>query len=224
MASDVGSLKSAPLPLRGKVDAKALDEKLHEVAALYEEQFMREMVKAMRGTVPEGGLVKVSQGEEIYREQLDQKYVNQWSKQGGVGLQDMIYKQLIDKYGPVMGLKKNLERPQGPLPLDAKSNFAPQFRQVDSSLQVQFKKSGAQQGYPEKLTNPWAGQLLGVQEINPNEYVMQLAHDNGRTSQLVFRGILDSGLAQKPAGEPIAAGAYLGTLSPEAQNIFWNLK
>ena len=91
--------------LRKTLDPKQQDKKLREVAELYEGQFLREMVKAMRGTVQESGLVKVSQGEHIYREQLDQNYVDEWSKRGGLGFQEIIYKQLLEKYGEKMGIK-----------------------------------------------------------------------------------------------------------------------
>jgi flagellar protein FlgJ len=228
VANDVNGLKPGAMAMRPKIDPKAMDQKLHEVAALYEEQFMREMVKAMRGTVQESGLIKVSQGEQIYREQLDQNYVNSWSKQGGVGLQDMIYKQLTEKYGPMMGLKKPLQKPEGPVPLDAKSQFAPTFRQTPAGkLSIQLSRELLSNSSPEKITSPWSAKLLGVQEINPNEYVVNLDHDNGRKSQFVFRGVLDSQLqGSQLQTEPkqLAEGQALGYLSPDAQNFFWNLK
>lgn len=82
-------------------------KKLREVADLYEKQFLGEMMKAMRGTAGEGKdqLIPVSQAEKIYKEQLDQQYVEQWGANGGVGMSDMIYNQLIEKYGPQLGLR-----------------------------------------------------------------------------------------------------------------------
>ena len=46
------------------------EQQLREVAELYEKNFMREMYKAMRGTVPENTLVKTNQAEKIFQEQL----------------------------------------------------------------------------------------------------------------------------------------------------------
>jgi peptidoglycan hydrolase FlgJ len=76
------------------------DQQLHEASEMYEQHFMREMVKAMRSSVPDGGLVETSFGEKIFREQLDHQRVEQWSKSGGVGLADMIYDHVKERYFP----------------------------------------------------------------------------------------------------------------------------
>src|SRR4051812_46117802 len=94
-------------------EVKTTEEKFREVAELYEKHFMREMVKAMRSTVPESGLIQANQAEKIFREQLDDNYVDKWSERGGVGFADVIYKQLMDRYGSVLQ-KQKLGRPQGP--------------------------------------------------------------------------------------------------------------
>src|SRR5689334_1017490 len=88
-----------------------LDKKFREVSEMYEKQFLREMTKAMRSTIQESGLVKVNQGEKIFREQLDNEYVEKWGSSGGIGLADMIYDQLLFHYGP----KTPDQRPQGPI-------------------------------------------------------------------------------------------------------------
>ena len=70
---------------------------------------------------------------------------------------------------------------------------------------------------PISITAPWSGKVLGSQQINPDEYVMEMLHDNGLKSQMVFRGV--------PAVGPksVAAGETLGLLSPQARNFYWNL-
>ena len=80
-------------------DAEKVEKQFKEVAQLYEKHFMREMMKAMRSTVPDSNFIKQNQGEKIFREQLDQEYVEKWGDHGGIGLSDMIYNQLIEKYG-----------------------------------------------------------------------------------------------------------------------------
>jgi flagellar protein FlgJ len=233
MANDVSGLKPAPLPMHKKVDAAAADQKLHEVAQLYEEQFLREMVKAMRGTVPEGGLIKVSQGEQLYREQLDQNYTEKWSKQGGLGLQEMIYQQLVEKFGAKMGLGQAAVKPQGPLPLEAQAHFRSLVRasSAGAGLGLQLERQPVPQlenspvsRPPTPLQNAWDGKLLGVHEINPNEYVIQIGHDNGLSSKTVFRGTLAPELRQPSGDSTIKAGAPLGLLSPEAQSFFWQVQ
>lgn len=79
-------------------------KKLKDVSDLYEKQFLQQMYKAMKGSTGENGIIPVSQAEKIYTEQLDQQYIDKWSENGGVGFSDLIYKQLIDKYGPQLGI------------------------------------------------------------------------------------------------------------------------
>ena len=80
-------------------------QKIREAAVMYEKHFLREMWKSMRATAPGGqGMVPSGPGQKLYQEQLDDQYIDQWSAQGGVGYSDIIYKQLIEKYGAQMGL------------------------------------------------------------------------------------------------------------------------
>jgi flagellar protein FlgJ len=235
MAIDPSNLKAAgAIGLRKTLDPAAQDKKLHEVAELYEQQFLREMVKAMRSTVPDGGLVKKSQGEEIYKEQLDHNYVEQWSKTGGLGLQNIIYQQLMDKFGAKMGLKAQEFQPKGPIAFDAKSNLQNPFAVKSSPsataagpTRFEFQKNlelspGKD---PVALQAPWAGRLLGVKELNPNEYALEMSHENGLKSQFVFRGSLAQNALNGPAGQPqsFQAGETIGLLSPEAKSFYWNV-
>ena len=228
--ADPINLKPTAIDLHRKVDSAAADKKLHEVAEMYEEQFLREMVKAMRGTVQDGGLIKVSQGEQIYREQLDQNYVENWGKQGGLGFQKIIYDQLMDKFGAKMGLKTQEHMPRGPVKLDEKSNLNSPF-QVKAqqavnpkNINFEFLKS-MKTAEAQEIKAPWSGEILGSHQINPNEYVVEMSHENGLKSQIVFRG----SLAQKGL-EPgdysprsVQAGETIGLLSPEAQRFFWSV-
>lgn len=87
------------------------EAKLREGAKMYEQYFLHDMVKAMRKTVTPG-FAQPSYGEKIYREQLDSRYVEAWAKKGGVGMADMIYNQLHERYFP-----KREVRPMGARPL-----------------------------------------------------------------------------------------------------------
>ena len=130
-AVPANNFKGIAMPSRfmGKPVQKSPDQKLHEVSEMYEKHFLREMMKAMRSTVHEGGFIQQNQAERIFKEQLDDHYVDKWSEKGGIGLSKVIYDQLIDKFGVQMGIKKAVARPQGPLTLDEKSNYtAHQFR------------------------------------------------------------------------------------------------
>ena len=108
--------------LRQTVTPEMQDQKLKEVAQLYEKQFLREMVKSMRSTVHESGFIKSNQAEQIFKEQLDHEYVEKWGQKGGIGLADMIYNQLLDKYGEALGIRR-LDHPKGPIQFSEKDKI-----------------------------------------------------------------------------------------------------
>lgn len=89
------------------------ERQMKEAAQSYEKYFLNEMVKAMRSTVhKEDGLIKQNFAEQIFSENLDQEYVDNWSKSGGVGLADLIYQQLQEtitgKSGPPVDPSRNV--------------------------------------------------------------------------------------------------------------------
>lgn len=194
-----------------------LDAKFREVAEMYEKQFLREMTKAMRSTVQESGLVKVNQGERIFREQLDHEYVEKWGNQGGIGLADMIYDQLIFRYGP----KAPVGRPAGPMPVDEKSNFT--LKKVSASetggSSFEFVKSQETEASPQSVRMPWAGLLHRKLDLGPDETFLEMWHDNGMKSRFAFKG----SLGPLQVGQKLQEGESLGYLSPETKNFFWNV-
>jgi flagellar protein FlgJ len=218
--------------LRQPPTPEQMNEKLKDVSKLYEKQFLREMMKQMRATVSdEGGMLPTSSAEKIFREQLDQEYVEKWGDRGGIGLADMIHKQLLDKLGPAMGITPAPQRPQGPIKIDEKSlqqNPLKMHSQVNSarpskvSMQFDLQKAALED---KEVTSPWQGTLVDVKNLSQDENLLEIAHDNGLKSQLVFRGSLEKNLqpAQMRPGAEIQAGQRLGLLSPEAKSFFWNV-
>lgn len=196
-----------------------LDSKFREVSQMYEKQFLREMMKAMRSTVNESGLVKVNQGERIFREQLDNEYVEKWGDKGGIGLSDMIYEQLLFHYGPKMPVQK----PQGPVELSEKSNFtlnrgiSPNSTAGNQSFEFS-RKSTAATGL-EKVVAPWSGLLKRKLDLGPDETFLEMWHDNGLKSRFVLKGTAE----QLKIGQNLQEGEGLGYLSPETKNFFWNV-
>lgn len=221
MASEITSLRKSVTP-------QMQEQRLHEVADMYEKQFMREMMKAMRGTVQESGLVKVGQAEKIFREELDSEHVNNWSKQGGLGLSKVIYDQLVEKYGTRLGIKAPVQKPQGPIPLDEKSQFTGSVKTLHAGPKVSYQFSRDQAVGPDPIEKPrllqvqapWAGNILQTKKLSADEYVMDMLHDNGLKSQFVFRGQPQPGLAQ----QKVQGGETIGLLSPEARQFFWNIE
>ncbi len=72
------------------------DEKdLKEACLQFESYFLNMMFKSMRKTVISGeGIFKKSNAENIFQEMLDQEMTKKMANQGGIGLADMMYKQL----------------------------------------------------------------------------------------------------------------------------------
>ncbi|NLK21807.1 MAG: flagellar biosynthesis protein FlgJ [Epulopiscium sp.] len=60
----------------------------------FEAYFINQMFKEMRSTVQPGGLIEKSRTEEIFQEMLDEEYSKGASQGTGIGLADMLYKQL----------------------------------------------------------------------------------------------------------------------------------
>ncbi len=210
---------------------KSPEEKLHDVSDMYEKHFLREMLKSMRSTVHEGGFVQANQAEKIFREQLDDNYVDKWSDKGGIGLSKMIYTQLVEKFGAQMGIKNAMAKPQGPLALNEKSNYTGGFTAAalptgrSNSLSLRFdRQSGLQKPElgeaPLPISAPWSGILLNKMALNPEESFVELGHDNGLKSQLTFKG----SLSKLSTGQSVQEGEVLGLLSPTAKSVFWNVQ
>lgn len=209
-------------PLRQPLTPEQQEKKLKNVGELYEKQFLREMVKAMRGTVTEGGFIKANQAEKIFREQLDQEYVEKWGEKGGIGLADMIHQQLLDKYGAQLGIRAPIAKPKGPLPLDEKSTFLaqpPRSAVGSRKFSMEFVKDLEQPTLGlSSIRMPWEGKLMSSTKLGVDEYMLDLAHDNGFRSQLVFKGQPMAGIK----GQDLQAGDRIGVLSPEARAFFWH--
>ena len=68
---------------------------LKEAAIEMETWFINEMFKAMRRTVPEGeGMFETSNGEQIWRDMLDEQTSKSLAQGGGLGLAQTLYEQL----------------------------------------------------------------------------------------------------------------------------------
>lgn len=70
------------------------DDELRKVARDLEGVFVQELFKAMRETVPEGGMMSGGAGEDMFTSMMDQHLAPQVSEgwQGGIG--DALYRQL----------------------------------------------------------------------------------------------------------------------------------
>lgn len=72
------------------------DKKLLDVCKDFEAVFVSMLMKSMRATVPQSGLVR-SDGEGIFREMLDDEYAREVAKSGRLGVADALYRELSQK-------------------------------------------------------------------------------------------------------------------------------
>jgi len=70
------------------------EKKLHKACADFESILLYQMFKTMRNTVPQGGLTSKMTGKDTYEMMMDQKVSEELAKQGGMGLQKVLFNQL----------------------------------------------------------------------------------------------------------------------------------
>lgn len=237
--SGINKLGGPMAPPTAENKAQQMDQKLHGVADMYEQHFIREMMKQMRSTVSEGGFIKANNAEKIFQEQLDDQYSEQWQKSGGIGFSKIIYDQLIDKYGPQFGLKGHEAKPQGPIDMGGKSQYtgsvtpaasAAPPKTLDEAGEQALKthspitfKFQTPQNEKQALTSPWAGVLLDKKFLERDQVQYRIKHDNGLESLILTRGT-GLGPEQKLSpGDTIEAGQQLGWASA-ASPLFWTVK
>lgn len=83
----------------GKVNAKdekaaKQDKELKEACKGFEAMFLSMMYKEMRATVPENTLFGKSNAEKIFEDMRDNEMMKNVADSGGIGLADMMYRQL----------------------------------------------------------------------------------------------------------------------------------
>lgn len=69
-------------------------EALKKVAKEFEEIFVNMLLKSMRSTIMDGGLTEKSNQRGMFEGMLDEEFAKQISEKGGIGIQDMMVRQL----------------------------------------------------------------------------------------------------------------------------------
>lgn len=75
------------------------DEGLREAAREFESYFIGVILKQMRKTVVEGGLIKKSESRKHFESMLDDEYAKMLAKDEGIGLGTAIYDAMKQAYG-----------------------------------------------------------------------------------------------------------------------------
>lgn len=214
-------------PLTGEAKAAKQDEQLREAAKMYENHFLNQMVKAMRSTVGETeGLVKKNMAEKIFSEQLDQKYVQGWSDKGGVGLADMIYTQIKEKYMGATTGKPMI--PKGGLPIaPSKADGLPSTDSIqmkaippsaDNQLKYRFEVQNPS-GDTFEAQAPMAGKITEASQLDQGWSTVKIDHGGGVKSEMTFPGRL----SQNAVGSEVQTGQRLGVLDSARPVVAWNL-
>jgi len=86
--------------------AEAVDRtsKLYQACVDFEAIFLKQMLTAMRKTVPKDGLLDGGLGREIYEDMLYDEYASTMARTAGFGLADSVYRYLTTTQAAAIGL------------------------------------------------------------------------------------------------------------------------
>ncbi len=87
------------------------DEKMELAASQFESMMVRMMLKQMRATVPEGGLIEKNSGEKMFEEYSDEETANHASSQMGLGLAEALIRQLQYQPHPAQSGPRTISMP-----------------------------------------------------------------------------------------------------------------
>ncbi|HTP66848.1 MAG TPA: rod-binding protein [Geobacteraceae bacterium] len=96
------NMPAAPPTITGSVmpsGGAARKAAIHKVAVEFQSLFVEMMLKSMRETVSQDKLTGGGHGEEVYGSLLDREYAMAVSRRGGLGLAEMIERQLLAREG-----------------------------------------------------------------------------------------------------------------------------
>ena len=206
-----------------QADQKA---RLRDASKMYEEYFLNEMMKSMRKTVQHSELTEPTMAEKIYTEQLDNNAVEQWANRGGVGLADIIYNQLQDRFYNGGGAPK----PQGPLPIEKgtriKIDESKQYgipvatpRTQPGEVSFLFEWDESQKPQSRDVVSPYDGDVIQMYRGGDDRQVIKIAHEDGMISTLSYQGQTKD----LKLGDGVGAGQKLGQLSPYALGLTWQV-
>ncbi len=84
-------------PKTGKAARGRDPEKVKEQAQEFEAIFIQQVYKEMRKTIPNDGLIERGNADDMYIQLQDLEAARVTAKQGGIGLADMMMKQLLSE-------------------------------------------------------------------------------------------------------------------------------
>lgn len=224
--ADISNLpKTGGIQLTKSIDFKKetsiSNEKMREVADMYEKHFIKEMMKQMKATLPENGLIKKNNAEDIFQDQLDDQYSSEWNKRGGFGISDMMYEQLTQRFGS----KENpLEKPAGPIEFQKPSKMIKIPNSNEHTYQIQpLENSDSSENKNIDVQSPWAGVLQNKNVMDADKTSYRIKHDNGLESLILIHGGPTAETRHLSQGDQIQAGGILGKANGTSP-LFWTIK
>ena len=223
--SKVNGFKPLPMQFKQRELPPDQDAKLRDVAKKYEKYFLKEMYKAMKKTVNQNGYLKPSMGEKIYQDHLDQEYIEVWGNKGGIGLNQIIYKELKDKilprlYGAPMKVPKSQLKP-----LNAKPEVFPisdpqpqKAEKASKEMSFRFDLGETKSAKITKVLTPLEGKVSSLKKVS-GSVIAKLDHGNGLHSQIQFQG--DPRLVE--SGKLLKKGDVLGHAQGPNRTLIWNI-
>lgn len=228
-SSAVASDASSSVSHRKNPEPTVRDQRVLDAARMYEKYFLNQMVKAMRGTVSYSDLQKPTMGEEIYRDQLDDQYVDSWTESGGIGLADMIHDELMGKAEMAKRRQEayrqaRAQGAQARTPIALTDRDVLHVRRLPNSATAQAgtetvlvslaKTRQAKSEGPESVRLPWDATVEHV-KAEDGKVQIGLVVAGSRRVEMAFDGVA----AEIAPGQAFRAGQTVGHLSAQARGI-----
>jgi len=121
---------------------------LKKVSQEFESLFIAQLLKVMRETIEESGLMEGGFGKSIYTDLFDQEVARSMAKRGVLGISDLLYKNLSDKNSQVgqptsTNPAPSNEAPAQTSPADSGTSSKPEPEISDLQLPVQAPVSSS---------------------------------------------------------------------------------
>jgi murein DD-endopeptidase MepM/ murein hydrolase activator NlpD len=153
----VSPVGQAIAPVEPKVQSRN-EKELRAAAAEFESLFINQMMKSMRETIGKSELFHGGNAEDIYTSMLDTELSKSMAKSGGIGLADMLLRQLSDGSGePPAQLQPVAPRSFVMEAAPAKAAPAPVERAAENSFSFPLREMKRISSAFGERTDPFTG-------------------------------------------------------------------
>ena len=134
LSTNVASKLEAKLRAAQSATGDKQTSELKKVSQEFESIFIAQLLKVMRETIEESGLMDGGFGKSIYTDLFDQEVSRNMAKRGVLGLSDMLYKNLADENSQVSRTTSDNPAPSNEAP--AQSSPADSGTPIDSEPEI----------------------------------------------------------------------------------------